>query len=270
MPDIIKVHIVDDSASVRKILGDLIEKDPLIEVIDTSLNPILAEKKLEKRWPDVFILDIEMPGKDGLTFLREIMSTRPTPAIICSSFTETNAKIAMEALSSGAVEVINKPKIGIREFLHESSARIIDAVKAANQANLKLLAPRIKPKPSDGNQKKGPNKPDRIKVHIVDDSASVRKILGDLVGQDSLIEVIDTSVNPLIAEKKLEKMWPDVFILDIEMPGKDGLTFLKEIMAKRPTPVIICSSYTEENAKITMEALATGAVQVINKPKIGI
>ena len=73
----IKIHIVDDSASVRKVLGDLLDTDSSLEVIDTSSDPIIAEKKLKKRWPDVFILDIEMPHKDGITFLKEIMATRP-------------------------------------------------------------------------------------------------------------------------------------------------------------------------------------------------
>lgn len=135
----IKVHVVDDSASVRAVLTQILNSDPHIEVIDTSLDPIIAQHKLEKQWPDVFILDIEMPRMDGIAFLKQIMSTHPTPVVMCSSLTEKNAKITIEAMQAGAVEAIEKPKVGIKDFLTESAEKLIDAVKSAAEANMDIV-----------------------------------------------------------------------------------------------------------------------------------
>jgi two-component system, chemotaxis family, protein-glutamate methylesterase/glutaminase len=135
----IKVHIVDDSATVRMVLGEILASDQSIEVIAASADPIIAEKKLEKAWPDVFILDIEMPNKDGITFLKEIMAKRPTPVVMCSHLTVKNAKITLEALAAGAVEVIAKPMVGLKDFFTESALTITDIVKSASHANVNKM-----------------------------------------------------------------------------------------------------------------------------------
>ena len=87
----IRVLIVDDSALVREVLTQMLGKVPDIEVMGAAFDPIFAMQQMKKSWPDVIILDIEMPRMDGLTFLRKIMSERPTPVIICSSLTEEGA-----------------------------------------------------------------------------------------------------------------------------------------------------------------------------------
>jgi len=135
----LKVLIVDDSASVRAVLGGILDSDPEIEVIAKANDPIIAERYLKKEWPDVIVLDVEMPHKDGITFLREIMSSHPTPVVMCSSLTEKNAAITMEAMRAGAVEILTKPKVGLKDFFNESSMMIIDAVKSASQANMKMV-----------------------------------------------------------------------------------------------------------------------------------
>ena len=135
----IKVVIVDDSASVRVVLKQILESDPMIDVIATAADPLVASRLFEKEWPDVIILDVEMPHKDGITFLKEIMKDHPTPVVICSSLTEKNAAITIDAMRAGAVEVLTKPRIGVKDFFNEASMMIIDAVKAASQANLKIL-----------------------------------------------------------------------------------------------------------------------------------
>jgi two-component system chemotaxis response regulator CheB len=135
----IKVHIIDDSASVRVVLTELLNTDPGIEVIDSSSDPIIAKGKLEKQWPDIFILDIEMPRMDGITFLKEIMKSRPTPVVICSSLTRNNAEVSVQALSSGAVDVISKPQTGIKDFFYESALILIDTIKSASVAKVSKL-----------------------------------------------------------------------------------------------------------------------------------
>ena len=126
-----KVMIVDDSALVRQVITQAISRDPSIEVVATAQDPIFALEKLKTLWPDVIVLDIEMPRMDGLTFLKKIMAERPTPIIICSSLAESGAQVTMEALAAGAVSIITKPKVGLKSFLDGAANDIIQAVKAA-------------------------------------------------------------------------------------------------------------------------------------------
>jgi two-component system chemotaxis response regulator CheB len=133
----IKVFIVDDSAVVRQVVTELLSKDPGIEVVGIAADPIYASEKMRSHWPDVIILDVEMPRMDGITFLRKIMMERPTPVVICSTLTEAGAATTLEALSAGAVEIVTKPKVALKQFLTESASQLIAAVKAAAQTNLR-------------------------------------------------------------------------------------------------------------------------------------
>ena len=108
-----------------------------------------------------------------------------------------------------------------------------------------------------------------IRTVIVDDSAVVRKHLSDLLTAGG-IEVLATAQDPLFAWPKIQSLKPDVIVLDVEMPRMDGITFLKKIMSERPTPVVICSTLTEQGAETTMQALAAGATSIIPKPKMGL
>ncbi|SDB01768.1 two-component system, chemotaxis family, response regulator CheB [Desulfonatronum thiosulfatophilum] len=143
----IKVLVVDDSALVRQTLIELLTSDPGIEVIGAVSDPYAAVERMKDIVPDVMTLDVEMPRMDGLTFLRKIMSQHPIPVIICSTLTEQGAETTLKALEYGAVEIIQKPKVGTKKFFEESRIRICDAVKAAAGAKLKPYASiQIKPK----------------------------------------------------------------------------------------------------------------------------
>lgn len=140
MNDVIKVFIIDDSAVVRTTIGALVEHDKNISLMGSASDPIIAEEKFKKNgWPDVIILDIEMPRMDGLTFLKKVMREHPMPVIICSSIAQKGSKQAIEALSCGAVEVISKPEVGIKEFLMETKGLFLYAIKAAAKAKAKIL-----------------------------------------------------------------------------------------------------------------------------------
>lgn len=135
----IKVLLVDDSAVVRQVVLALLEREPDIQVIGTASDPLFAMGKMARQWPDVILLDVEMPRMDGITFLRKIMAERPTPVVICSSLTEKGAETTLQALAAGAVEIISKPKIGLKSFLQDSAAELLAAIRAAAQANLNQL-----------------------------------------------------------------------------------------------------------------------------------
>ncbi len=145
----IKVLVVDDSAVVRQVVAGVLGADARIEVTGAVANPILAIEHMKRNWPQVVVLDIEMPHMDGLTFLRKIMAERPTAVIICSTLTEAGARITLDALASGAVATIQKPKLGLKSFLTEASDDLISAVLAAARANLQVLARRPLAAPSE-------------------------------------------------------------------------------------------------------------------------
>ncbi|MGZ5015694.1 MAG: protein-glutamate methylesterase/protein-glutamine glutaminase [Methylobacter sp.] len=136
----IKVLIVDDSAVVRQVLTANLSQDPGISVIGAASDPVFAMAKMQTQWPDVIVLDVEMPRMDGITFLKKLMAERPTPVVICSTLTEKGAETTMQALAAGAVSIVTKPKVGLKQFLQEDSESLVAAVKAAARANLRRLA----------------------------------------------------------------------------------------------------------------------------------
>ena len=135
----IKVLIVDDSAVVRQTLASIINSDPNLEVMGTASDPFVAAQKIAEEKPDVITLDIEMPRMDGLTFLHKIMSQHPIPIIIISSLAEQGSESALRALELGAVDIIQKPRLGTKQFIEESRITICDSIKAAAKARLKLV-----------------------------------------------------------------------------------------------------------------------------------
>ena len=134
------VLIVDDSAVVRQSLSALLGGERGLTV-STAADPLIALGKMKKERPDVIILDLEMPRMDGLTFLRKVMAEDPIPVVICSGHAQQGTQAALQALAEGAVEVVTKPRVGVREFLEESAVLLIDAVRAAALASLHVRRP---------------------------------------------------------------------------------------------------------------------------------
>ena len=112
----IRVLIVDDSVMIRKILSDLLDQDPEIEVVGTASDGAFALHKVKSLQPDVMTLDVEMPKKSGLELLPELMSTHPLPVIMVSGITERGAKATIKALELGAVDFVTKPGGGAAQL----------------------------------------------------------------------------------------------------------------------------------------------------------
>ena len=110
----------------------------------------------------------------------------------------------------------------------------------------------------------------KIRVLIIDDSALIRRLLTEIIGKQSDLEVIGAAPDPLVAREMIRALSPDVLTLDVEMPRMDGLDFLEKLMRLRPTPVVMVSTLTERGGEITMRALELGAIDFVSKPKLGI
>ncbi len=140
----IKVFVVDDSAIVRQSLQHLLQGDQDVEWVGSAPNPLIAAPLMRKARPDVLLLDIEMPGMDGLTFLRLLMQESPIPTVICSTLTTQGSTMVLEALAAGAVAVIGKPRLGLKQYLEESRRELLQALKAAARTR-----PRARAAPTD-------------------------------------------------------------------------------------------------------------------------
>jgi two-component system chemotaxis response regulator CheB len=127
----VKVFVVDDSAVVRQALAHMLAGNAEVELIGSAPNALLAMEAMRKHPPDVLLLDIEMPGMDGLTFLRQIMAGTPIPTVICSTLSTEGSKVALDALSAGAVAVLAKPKLGLKQHLEDSRHEMIQTLKTA-------------------------------------------------------------------------------------------------------------------------------------------
>ncbi|MEQ1527927.1 MAG: chemotaxis response regulator protein-glutamate methylesterase [Methylococcales bacterium] len=138
----IRVLIVDDSLLIRKILTEVLNSSPDIEVVGCAQDPLVARDMIKQLNPDVLTLDIEMPHMDGITFLRNLMRLRPTPVVMISTLTEKGAEVTLEALTIGAVDFIAKPKVDVVNTLNEYADEIITKVKMAARANVKNIANR--------------------------------------------------------------------------------------------------------------------------------
>lgn len=137
----VKVLVIDDSALVRKILKEILESSLDIEVVGTAPDPLVARNKIKQLNPDVLTLDVEMPGMDGITFLKNLMRLRPMPVVMVSTLTERGAGITLEALEVGAVDFIAKPKFDFSHEIHRYTEQIIRKVRVAARAKVKPYKP---------------------------------------------------------------------------------------------------------------------------------
>lgn len=138
----IKVAIVDDSAVVRQVLKERLEADGSIRVAIVASDPLFAWDKMQSDWPDVVVLDVEMPRMDGISFLKKIMKEHPLPVVICSTLTEKGAAVTLQAMEAGAISVVCKPKAGLKAYLEDDANNIVSIVKSAAKANMGNLQPR--------------------------------------------------------------------------------------------------------------------------------
>ncbi len=133
---VLSVLVVDDSAVVRQAATAILSQDPGI-VVTVAADPYIALVKMGRSRPDVILLDLEMPRMDGLTFLRKIMTEDPIPVVVCSGLAARGTATAIRALEEGAVEVLAKPQLGVRDFLHDSATTLIEVIRDAAEVRVR-------------------------------------------------------------------------------------------------------------------------------------
>lgn len=132
-----KVVVVDDSALVRSILTEIINRQPDMECIGAAADPLVAREMIRNLNPDVITLDVEMPRMDGLDFLSRLMRLRPMPVVMVSTLTERGAEVTLKALELGAVEFVAKPKIGVADGIRLLAQDITDKIRIATKAHIR-------------------------------------------------------------------------------------------------------------------------------------
>jgi len=136
----IRVVVVDDSALVRGLLGEIINRQADMQCVGTAADPLAARELIRAVSPDVITLDVEMPRMDGIDFLSRLMRLRPTPVVMVSTLTERGADVTLRALELGAVDFVSKPRIGVAEGLQRLADDITDKIRIAARAQVRRLA----------------------------------------------------------------------------------------------------------------------------------
>ena len=133
----IRVLVIDDSALIRSVMKELINRETDMECVGAAPDPLVAREMIKSLNPDVLTLDVEMPRMDGLDFLEKLMRLRPMPVVMVSTLTERGSDITFRALALGAVDFVSKPKMDITRGMEEYSGEIIDKIRAASQARVR-------------------------------------------------------------------------------------------------------------------------------------
>ena len=146
----IRVIVVDDSALVRSLLSEIINRQRDMECIGAANDPLVAREMIRELDPDVITLDVEMPRMDGIDFLGRLMRLRPTPVVMISTLTERGAEVTMKALELGAVDFVAKPRVGLASGLNDLAAQIVDKIRVAAVAQVRR-APAREAAPASGS-----------------------------------------------------------------------------------------------------------------------
>jgi two-component system chemotaxis response regulator CheB len=150
MPNKTRVIVVDDSALVRSMLSEIINRQSDMECIGAAADPLVAREMIRNMNPDVITLDVEMPRMDGIDFLSKLMRLRPMPVVMVSTLTERGADVTLKALELGAIDFVAKPKIGVADGLKQLANDITDKIRVASKARIHRLAPQPAATPAAG------------------------------------------------------------------------------------------------------------------------
>lgn len=254
---ILDILCIDDSTTIHALLGAVLTSEHGFRIKHKAMNGEEALKLLATEKYDAITLDLHMPIIDGLEFLARRKDK--TPVIVVSAISREDDSIAKKAMALGALDYIEKPT---KENLVNSGNEIRSKIKTVLKQpyNNGVAAP-IAPFSTLAKAKK-------IRTLIVDDSESIRILLAKILAEDPAFEVAGVAKDAFEAEKMIKELKPDLITLDIHMPKKNGIEFLKEIQQKYVIPTVMISALSEEDGPYIMEAMAEGAIDYIKKPDL--
>jgi two-component system chemotaxis response regulator CheB len=205
MAEPVEVLVVDDSAVVREMLTMILTAAGMR--VTAAADPLFAMEKMKRRRPQVIVLDLEMPRMDGLTFLRRLMTEAPLPVVVCSALAGTGRETGLQALAAGAVEIVTKPRLGVRGFLEESAAAIVQAVEEASRA--RIAAAHLLPTP-----------PPLVPDGAADGAADVVLALGASTGGTEalrcILEALPRDAPPLVAVQHMPAGFTTAFAASLD------------------------------------------------------
>jgi two-component system chemotaxis response regulator CheB len=221
----LRVLVVDDSAVVRQSISTILSREPGITV-QTASDPLIAEQKMASFVPDVMILDLEMPRMDGLTFLRKLMAERPLPVVVCSSYAEDGSEMALRALELGAVDLLPKPRLGVRDFLHDSAVALVESVRGAAMAR---VGARVAPASSR-----------RASLEEARGKEPVRPPKSEAFSPSAILprQTADVVLPPAPAPLQVGEIWP-LIAIGASTGGTEALRFLLDAMPADAPPILI-------------------------------
>lgn len=251
-PKVMDILSVDDSPTILALLKKVLVPENGFRVKATAKNGREALEILKTQKFDAITLDLHMPELDGVGFLKE-HDAKKIPVVIVSSINREDPTIAHQALSLGASDYVEKPSL---DNLAQAGNEI--RAKLRSLINLEIKQDVSATKPSSTRKK--------IRVLIVDDSATIRQLLHQIVSKDPKFEVVGLAEKPSQVEDLILQTKPDVITMDIHMPEMDGVALLRKIQPKYQIPTVMITSIQKEEGPLVLQALEAGAVDYIQKP----
>lgn len=252
----IRVLVVDDSALMRKLIGDIFNSDPRTELAGTAVDGADALVKIGTLKPDVVTLDVEMPRKNGIETLEEIMRTNPLPVIMVSSLTQAGAEMTLKALSIGCVDFVGKPSGTISLNIADVGKELIEKTVAASAAHLRKSSP----KPSESSLRAEPAAPAAVRPAVMAGMPMRRDIVAIASSTGGPMALLDLM-------PKLPARFPVPIVITQHMPKGFTSSFAKRLDAVSNLTVL--EGYDGLELKPGMAAIAPGGSHMMVRKKPG-
>lgn len=249
----IKVLIVDDSLLVRKILNEILSKDPMIEVVGMAEDPYDARGKIKTLKPDVITLDVEMPKMNGLQFLSNLMRLHPLPVIMISTLTAEGADVTLRALELGAVDFICKPKINVKNELEQYANEVIAKIKDAATSKPRAITTSNKAPLVNSNHTKSNLSTIKAQSHVIGIGSST----GGIEALNEIIPALNVDLPGIVISQHIPQAFCERFtnrmnnsvhqtvqLAEDQMPIKPGHVYVapgdKHLLIKKNSSGFYC------------------------------
>lgn len=252
-----RVLVVDDSPLIRAVLRESFDQAGDLVVVGEAADGLDAVAKVQELHPDIVTMDVVMPKMDGLAATDEIMRVLPTPILVIARDGGDARALAVAALGHGALGVYPKPAKGF------------DQTSAGELANLiRTLVRERRPAPSPADR--GPSRPDKIRVLVVDDSSLIRQVLRTALSQTGDVEVVGEAGDGVSALALASELRPDVVTLDLLMPMMDGHETAQEILRTSNPGILVIAQDKRAATRLLESQGEKAAVEVFLKPSTGL